>query len=244
VALTGCVAYPFVAGNPFARDLMRWVWIPSFVGGLATAWSSSNGAANACIGAFPAALASVALMQLALREAAAPHRHVRPALQGLVLAVPLLVIAPLLQGGYADFYGEPVQLPRLTERVLSGPFKQIRTTPERRSLVEDFARIGASLIGPRDRILVFNDFPAGYLLAGVRPATNSIWLPPASSGARPDRGPTFRYWEATARQPDVVLLLRKSEVAGDPLVERVTSPDYATVADLGFARLLRRQASH
>jgi hypothetical protein len=111
-------------------------------------------------------------------------------------------------------------------------------------LLQNFARVAAPLIEPRDRILVFNDFPAGYLLAGVRLATNSPWLPTALPGVPADRGATFRYWETTGRSPDVVLLLRKSEVAGDPLVERLGPPDYLSVADLGFARLLRRQASH
>ncbi|NPC55768.1 hypothetical protein [Caenimonas soli] len=244
IALLGGLAYPFLARHPFARDLMRWVWIPSFAGGFATAWSSSNGAANACIGMFPAALAAVVLIQLALRELPAANRLAALVLETTALAVPLVVIVPLLEGGYADFYGEPVQLPKLTERVAAGPFKGIRTTPEKLSFIETFARDALPLIGPRDRILVFSDFPAGYLLAGVRPAVNSVWLPPASASAAHDRTPTFRYWEATGQRPDVVMLLRKSALAGDPLVDRLRSDgEYRPFADLGFATLLRRRAA-
>ena len=234
IALMGAFVRPIIAADPFASSVMRCVWLPSIAGGLITAWSSSNGTPNASIGMFPAALATLVLVQMALRSIA---------LRALGLATPALVIVVLLKGGYADIYGEPVQLPQLTQRVAAGPFKGIQTTPEKISVIERFERDAAPLIKPGDRILVFNDFPGGYLLAGVRPGVNSVWLPPAATSSETDRSPTFSYWSTTGHRPDVVLLLTKSALAVDPLVRHLKDSQFTPAADLGFATLLLRRAA-
>jgi hypothetical protein len=242
VALAGPFAWGFVKHQPAAAALMRFVWLPSFVAGLTTAWSSSNGVLNACIGIFPAALASLALMQLALSSMPARRRALVFARAVLVVAVPLTVLYPLLAGGYADYYGEPVQRDKLTERVNAGPYAGLLTTPERAGLLRRFREEAAPQIRPEDRLLVFNDWPGGYLLAGVRPATNSVWLPPSSAATPTDRRATFDYWQKTGRRPDLVLLMKASEKTPDPLLS-IVQAEYAPVADLGIATLRRRRTA-
>ncbi|HZN48326.1 MAG TPA: hypothetical protein VFB71_11925, partial [Ramlibacter sp.] len=238
VALAGPFAWLFVRDHTPATALLRLVWLPSFIAGLTTAWSSSNGLPNACIGMFPAALASLALTQLALARIGAPAAPAAFARAALMLAVPLTVLYPLLAGSYADYYGEPVQRDKLTERVGAGPYAGLFTTPERAALLRRFREEAAPLIRPEDRVLVFNDWPAGYLLAGVRPGTNSVWLPPASAKAAVDRRATLDYWQKTGRRPDVVLLMKSSENTPDPLLS-ILQTQYAPVADLGIVTLRR-----
>lgn len=233
-ALLGPFVYPLVRTQAFGRRLMYFVWLPSFLAGLATAWSSSNGATNACIGLFPAAVASLALMQMALAESAirAPGRDL------LAMAVALLLLIPLLRAGYQDYYGDPVRRWQLTERVPDGPYKGLYTHPQRLELIQSFERQLRPLLRPEDRMLVFNDWPAGYLLAGLRPAANSVWLPPASAVV--GREPTFEYWRRTGNAPTVLLLMKQTETTGDPLLALLRGPAFVPVADLGFATLRRR----
>jgi hypothetical protein len=239
LALAGPVAWAFVKDHALASILMRLAWLPSFVAGLTTAWSSSNGMLNACIGMFPAALASLALLQLAAARASDAVGAGKFARAAFALALPVTVLYPLLAGGYADYYGEPVQRDKLTQRVAEGPYAGLLTTPERAEMLRRFHADVTHFIRPDDRLLVFNDWPGGYLLAGVRPATNSVWLPPSSASAATDRKSTFEYWKKTGRRPDVVLLMKASERTPDPLLT-VVQTEYAPVADLGVATLRRR----
>ncbi|NML47794.1 hypothetical protein HHL11_28860 [Ramlibacter sp. G-1-2-2] len=235
-ALLGPFVYPLVREQAAARRLLYFVWLPSFIAGLVTAWSSSNGATNACIGLFPAAVATLLFMQLAVVNAPIPA----PRGDWLAVGIALLLLVPFLQGGYQDYYGDPVRRWQLTERVPAGPYQGLYTHPERLELLQKFEQQLRPLIRPDDRVLVFNDWAAGYLLAGVRPGVNSAWLPPASATA--GREPTLEYWRRTGNEPTVLLLMKQTEASGDPLLPLLRGPAFAPVADLGFATLRRRVA--
>lgn len=232
VALLGPFVYPLVRDLAFGRRVMRYVWTPSFVAGLITLWSSTNGSYNACIGLFPACVASVVFMQMALMKIPVPAAR-----EFAVLALPLLLLVPLMKGGYTDYYGDPVHRDKLTERVGAGPYKGLYTQPERAAMLRQFEQQVRPLIRSDDRALVFNDWTGGYLLLGSRPGTNSVWLAPGAS-----RQTTFDYWQRSSNVPSIVLLMKKSESTPDPLLDLARGPAFQTVADLGFATLRRRLA--
>jgi hypothetical protein len=243
VAVLGPFVYPFVGSEPFARRLMRVVWVPSFIAGIVTSWSSSNASQNGCIGMFPAALASILFMQLALRRLPVTPRRFAVGGSLLALLVPLLVIVPLLRGGYADYYGEPVQRSQLTHRVQGGPFHGLLTTPGKQVFLERFSRASKPLIRPDDRVMVFNEWPAGYLLAGVRPGVNSVWLPTAPLWVQVNRSATLNYWKRHGNEPTLVFLMKQSQFKADVLLDYVTQPNFEELAVVGPVTVLRRMTA-
>jgi hypothetical protein len=157
-----------------------------------------------------------------------------------MLAVPFLVLVPHLAGNYVDYYGDPVHRDKLTAKVESGPYQGIYTQPERRKMILELQRNLAAALRPDDRVLVYNDWTAGYLLAGVRPGVNSVWLPAAIAQRPVSRQSTFDYWRKSGNEPTVVMLMKQSEATPDAMLDVIRGPAFETVADLGIATLRRR----
>lgn len=242
VGLFGPLVYPFVREDFFSKKIYRLVWCPSFVAGVITAWSSSNGTVNASIGMFPAALVSVLLTVRALHLMPTHCARDRVVQAVMMLVTPTVVVVPLLLGGYADVYGDPAPRGRgHTEGVTSGPFMGIRTTPEKNLFIQTLTQDLTSLVRVSDTVLFFNDFPAGYLFTSARPATNSIWLPSGVRGATIDRSPTLSYYEKNTNKPHLVFLLKKSDDTNDALIKMIKGTEYREIFVNEFFTAYRRQ---
>ena len=240
ISLLGPFVYPFVIHDKFAGNLFKLIWWPSFIGGLVTAWSSSNGTVNGAIGMFPAALASTILIIRALQLMPSVTKTNRIAQSVMMMVTPVLIIAPLLIGGYRDVYGESVPLTSaLTERVTTGPYLGIKTTKSKSVFVDKFSHDLALLLKPNDTILFFSDFPAGYLFTNARPATNSVWL--SSLGAKPtDLTPTFKYYQKNGVKPSLVFMLKKSGDSNGLLANMVNGNEYRKILDSDSYGVFRR----
>jgi hypothetical protein len=194
----GALALPLLAlvwGRTEARRLFAAVWVPALLGGLATAWSSNNGAVNFGVGFFPSIFVTTAFLVWALEDAAAGELAVVPA-----LAVPALLVVL----GWPVYRDGPVST--LDATVSSGPFAGLQTSLNKKLFLEEMSR-DLDRISVHCKIVFFRDFPGGYLLSHSRPDTNSAWIatiPPTKSVAYQE---TFlRYWQRHGL-PDVAVLV-------------------------------------
>lgn len=233
--------YPFVINDKFAGNLFRLIWWPSFIGGLVTAWSSSNGTINGAIGMFPAALASTLLIIRALQLMPSVTKSSRITQSVMMMVSPALIIATLLIGGYKDVYGESVpRTSALTERVTTGPYRGIKTTVDKNIFINNFSHDLVLLVRPNDTVLFFSDFPAGYLFANTRPATNSVWL--STLGPIPTSlTHTMKYYQKNGIKPDLVFMSKKSADSSGLLLNMVNGNEYRKVFDNDSYSVFRRQ---
>jgi hypothetical protein len=166
----------FALGNrgPFAKVVMRTVWLPSAVAGMVVMQVSTQRWHGAALGLFPAAIASAALLAAWIDDAASRVHFpgVRAAFS-LAPAVFLRVFLSHTMAEAAPYRDGPVAV--LTEEVTSGPFKGISTTAARKKMLKN---IQADVITHKagDRVTFYFDFPAGYLIAEQRPAVTSAWI--------------------------------------------------------------------
>jgi len=200
VAHYGALALPLLVlvwPRPDARRLFAAVWVPAFVAGLATTWSSNNGAVNFGVGFLPAIFVTTAFLVWALKDARAAPLALWPAL--VVPALLLVLSWPVYRDG-------PVST--LDATVSSGPFAGLRTSLNKKLYLEELAR-DLDRISPRCRIVFFRDFPGGYLLSHSRPDTNSAWIATVAQRTTDAYQRSFlRYW-ASHGFPDVVALTHR-----------------------------------
>jgi hypothetical protein len=160
-----------------ARMLLLGVWLPSTAAGAATAWTSSNGMANACIGMLAAGLVGFVLLARAIGEALS--RTALPAprrIAAFVLVAPVGLTLHFQRAGDAVYWdARPADL---TAEVAGGPYAGIRTTPQRRALIDALGADVARFSNPEGRLLVYWGVPAVYLMTSMRPAGPSVWIEP------------------------------------------------------------------
>jgi hypothetical protein len=76
---------------------------------------------------------------------------------------------------YNGVYREPT-IDRLTERVASGPYAGLYTTPTKLRILDEVQVDLARFENAHGKLLIYDSFSGGYLLTAMRPATTSIWL--------------------------------------------------------------------
>ena len=132
-ALFGPIAFLTVWRDNAARRVFGLVWCPSAIAAGVTALSSANGGINAGIGFFPASVATLVLIALALRGCTAGLGPTVRAWLPLLPGGVLLATAVALQ--YTSVYRDaPIR--SLTAMVPSGAYAGLLTTPERRSFIQ------------------------------------------------------------------------------------------------------------
>ena len=174
-SLTAPVFAAALWNDQFVRMAFSVGWLPSFVAGLLSAWTSTNGLPNAAVGLFPATLVTCALVVLWASQLAEATRF--PSIRGLRVLAPVLAVACVVYSQYVGraVYGdEPI--PKLTAKVTTGPFRGIFTTPQKASLLEQLASDLPTVVNPAGRILAYPDFAAGYLMTTMRPASPHCWV--------------------------------------------------------------------
>ena len=243
ISLLGPFVYLIVGQDNFAKRLYKLIWLPSFIGGLITAWSSSNGAINAVIGMFPAMLVSTIFMVRAFQLMKISTKITRIIQCTMMIIIPILIILPLLVGEYLDIYGEAVPYTSsLTERVIDGPYRNIKTTTAKNVFINNLSRDIASFSRPSDTTLFFYDFPAGYLFGNLRPVTNSVWLPAPVESTFIDRTPTIEYYERKHIKPSLVFQLKKPTMLNDKIVNMIRGKEYQEIFDCDSYSIFRLQS--
>ncbi|MGJ0507551.1 MAG: hypothetical protein ACR652_10510 [Methylocystis sp.] len=200
LALIGVWLYPFL--NAEHKKLFMLVWVPSGLAAAIMGYSSSNGYINVGIGLLAGGICSLILL-IALLTQKGEHQLVFPRWIGV--AVPSLAACALVLYQYSSVYCDSA-LPRLTTEVASGPFKYIRTTPEKAAFIEDVAYWVRRVSAQSRSIIFYYDFPAGYLMTDMKPATNAIWLFQPSNYRNINTSMLSQYISATP--PDIIFKFR------------------------------------
>lgn len=233
---------PFVIVVAVKRQLspsLVAVCIASLIAGLVVFWSSGSGARMASLGLFPAFLTGLVAMVLYARrhaEKAGFSFAVRRALT----CIPLLILSALAVNLFLQVYRDgPV--PTLDARVERGPYRWLLTTSERRDLVHRLAADIETVAQPKDRVLVFDDFPAGYLIAGKRPATPTVWSFPLDAYASIDRTVNEAYYTRQNTRPSIVVRMEKIPRPDDPGLRYLPMDPLVRYVDEHYAPVLRTE---
>jgi len=166
LSVAGPVFYLLGRREGADTELLKLVWLPSFVAGLLTAWMSSSSPANLIIGFWAAGIVSLFYLARIPRNGGAAATMVAVFLAFLYVGKVFYV-----DGAFG----------RLTERVPTGPFRGLATTPEKREYLRAITDDIHRLEDPEGKI-VFYEFPAGYLLTSMRIGVNSAWMRTESLG--------------------------------------------------------------
>jgi hypothetical protein len=223
------ILYPIVRHERDAGLLLITVWLPALAAGLVTGLSSSNYGGNFGVGFFPATIVTSVFLIWSVNRL---RRDVAEGLAVLPIAVSLaLLIALQLSSVYRDG-----RLSSLGDRVGSGPFAGLITSAAKRDFLKQAsADFGAATTGCR--VLFFNDFPAGYLLADGQPDTNSTWISAVANERAAERyqRTVITYFRAHGF-PNIVVVMTKtsrgarrssqSDRSGLPLMAMVAGKQY------------------
>lgn len=226
----------FIGNRKFVNQLFAGVWMPSFVAGMTTAWSSSNGYINAAIGLFPASLVTSIFLIVLILEISSKGGTNDSKYNILYVSLLILFISIFLVFQYSSVYRDD-KIAELHAKVESGPYSGLYTTEEKKKYIDDLTSDIKSVVRPHDRILVFDNFPAGYLLSSIRPATNTLWLNPTSWYPNVNRQATIDYFQKNNIEPDIAvkikkLFTRKNEIynlvypESDPINNMIKCPEY------------------
>jgi hypothetical protein len=80
-------------------------------------------------------------------------------------------------GQWRDVYRDD-RIRHLTAVVQDGPYRWLRTTPEKRAYIERAQAALREHAGNAQRLAVFNRFPGAHLMVPVRPAAPTVWISP------------------------------------------------------------------
>ncbi len=233
-SILGGALYLFARHDPQAVHAFRILWVPGMAAGVVTAMASANGALNFGIGSVPAALAAVLFTVVACSTLVGERPQLKPA---AVLAASAGTVAVLVGLQFTSTYrDEPVY--KLRAAIDGGPYAGLRTSETRRDFVKETTRVIRENVGSGDRVLFFDDFPAGYLFTSAAPATNATWLYKVSDlqdgNVRGYRRILLSYL-AKRRMPSVAI-----QVLGKPQGSQRRRPtDYRPSADPIFPLLAR-----
>jgi hypothetical protein len=246
--LTAPYLFMFVRERSETRALLWLVWVPGFVAGLTFAYTSSNGERAAAVGLFQGFIVSSIFLWKALEDMW--PKRLRGAL--VVRALPLFFsVLLLLTFQYSSSYRDD-PLPALTAKVASGPYVGLYTTPVKRDYL---AALENDMIGygqGAKTVLVFDEFPAGYLLSGLTPETNWTWIGPMTLSPNVDRNTVTAYLKKQRAYPDMIVRVntiigtkalreKLSYPPNDPLNNLVESESYYPVAERANYTIFRRR---
>ncbi len=221
-------------GEPLLRAVK--VLVPtSVVGGIATAYTSTNGAMNAGFGMSPLLLIAVPLVLLA----AAPREARDTAYVSTALALAAaLVVGMFVATSYLDSYPSfdqvlPLQMHRSPE---TGPWAHVMGSPEQVDLVDSAYRDTRQYVGSGETVLYYYDFPAGILMGKSPVASPMVWVgwhPAISEDGKRAFGQLLEdYYAREDALPDVVFRtnLLGWYKAGDPMWDFTERHHYTLVA--------------
>lgn len=199
------VLSPFLYWNirnlPYVKTLFFAIVLPSLFAGVVTGWSSGEGMINSVLGLFPASLVTVYFLML--------HDSNGPSSEDILTAdflliIPIIVALTLQYFNYSFTY-EDAPSSQLNTKILSGPFAGIYTLQETQNFSNQLESDIAQLSEANQRILFFDDFPAGYLFTNMKPASNSVWLFSKELFSGVDRNATLNYYRSEKIWPGLIV---------------------------------------
>ncbi|MEW6685272.1 MAG: hypothetical protein AB1393_03585 [Candidatus Edwardsbacteria bacterium] len=197
-----------IGNKKFARQLFYGIWIPSFIAGMTTAWTSSNSHINASVGLFPGSIVTLVFLVVLFSGIEFPKGSAHFSNMKLQIVLPTLVLFMLLNFQYSILYRDD-NIQDLKTKVESGPFRGLYTSKEKNDYLTVLCDDIKAVSRPGDKILFYDRFPAGYLLTSMLPATNTVWLQPISYFPNLKRQDVINYYQKNNIEPDLVVRMKK-----------------------------------
>jgi len=160
------LTFPLVSQNSNIKLLTQWVYVPSFVAGLISTFTSVSGHLNSQVGLVPAFMVSLILVGQAMQLLKPRFKHF--SLVPLALPSFLIFLFPLNIWSDASFK-------ELTQKVETGPYKGIYTTPQKKEVVETLYSELKPLLPEQGPLLVYPNFSWVYLISPIPPAKGVTW---------------------------------------------------------------------
>ncbi len=148
-----------------ARPPFLTVWVPSLVLAIVMGWTSTNGILNCGVGFTGGAIVAVLLLD---RWIGALDRRAPAVMHVVVLGALLYFNRTVFRDG---------NVTDLTARMSRGPFQGLLTHPEKRVFFDEMVDDIEGAARGAGTIVIYPQFPAGYLVTRRRPATPSVWDP-------------------------------------------------------------------
>ena len=154
---------------------------PALAAGFGAGYTSTQGPDAACLGAHSCMVLFVVLAARALERAKA---------DGSFVILPACGLMFVLVVRCYDYVYRDSPLPLLTETVAAGPFKGIRTNPDRAHAFAEFSEIVRDYDRPDGRILVLYESTGYYLFSKMKPGAHCVWEMPYG-----DTDGLLAYWQ-------------------------------------------------
>lgn len=186
--------------NPFYRNLLLWVWLPSAGAGMIAAFSSDNAMVNAAIGLLPAAVVtSVAVTLLIDCKKNQSQRAGLPVYSYIAVVTHAIALAILLGYSALPFLDKPIWL--LNAKVDEGPYKGLFTTKQRRQCLRELSADLRAVQSSSGHVLFYagEPMPFAYLLTKMRPVSPSVWDCPLTNQF------CYKYYQPKQAPDDVIV---------------------------------------
>lgn len=197
----------FISQQKPARHLFYGVWVPSFIAGMLTGYTSNNGYIASVIGLVPGSIVTSIFLVMTLSGIFLKGKLPGFLNRKLLLLPPVIVIAILLVFQYGSVYRDD-NIMKLNTKVKDGPYWGLYTTKEKNDYLANLSEDIALLAKPHDKVFYYDNFPAGYLLTSLRPAGNTCWIVPPSRFPGVNRRVTVDYFKENKYKSSPDLAIR------------------------------------
>jgi hypothetical protein len=199
----------FIRGTSNVKEIFWGLWAPSFIAGLTFAWSSGNGYINAGLGFYLGSLVTAYFIYELFMKIQPSKDVVYNILNKAKLVFPpILVVSILVFFQYTSVYRDD-SIAELNTRVITGPYSGIFTTVEKNEYLTRLSEDLYHVYNPGLKVLFFDNFPAGYLLTPMIPATNTCWLLPLHIYPTLNRHAIIDYYNKNNIRPDIIIKMKK-----------------------------------
>ena len=166
LSILGIIPFFTIHRTTSVNALMTRIFIPSFIAGLVAALTSALGSLNAQVGLIPAVLVSLIFIYFAMSQAPKSVSRLSP----IFLALPVIfaMVSPIT-------IWDESPMGQLTEKVNRGPYRGLYTSPAKKSYLDTVSTALLSSLTTKGPLLIYPNFTAGYLIAGISPASGLLW---------------------------------------------------------------------
>lgn len=203
-SLLALYLYFLAPKNEQNRLVLISVWLPSFIAGLITAYTSGSGYLKAGVGSLPACVVTFFLLVKVL-ESSKIASYVRKLLI-LIALTTLLMLFLFFQ--FRGFYRED-DWPRLNHQFEKGIFKGIYTTKTKIGYLEQLEKDLRKVSRKAKTVFFYDVFPVGYFLTDLKPLANTMWVYPKFLNPDLREDLVIDYFRKARRNPDVVVRVRR-----------------------------------
>lgn len=244
MAFIGPVIALITPKDNIKKLLMLMIWLPACFAGIISAWASGNGAINFMIGGLGATMTTLIIISRQCRsidEMNVGNRAKNTV--KIVVSVFLVLLLIMLVSINDRNYGDK-KSGELHAKITHGPFAGIYSTEVRKAFCEQLATDLDTLSANHNSILIYDDFPAGYLFTAMRAATNTVWLFSPARYPHFKRQLTIDYLEDNNIMPELVL--KMIDVPDNPDPEQFTyrysaSDPIVRFTEQGYRPILTRK---